>query len=247
MGGSAGGAGTRFEDLVGAFYLCGLLAGSSSAGQKGLPSGVYVTRLLRQAFLPVDDIVLVTSSGGGIYLQNKRRLFATETNPDFKETLSQFKQLALNIIDEPLGPWNRAIDSQVDRLGIVVPHTAAQNLDVRIDRLANTAREASDWESFEHVVSQTEELQEALATVVSVLDSVEPDVVLTEQQKLTLLQCLALFRFDLGSSASSDFQHAIHLLTDHVVLNANQAIQVWTYLVNLSSQLGMVQNPRELD
>ncbi|MCU1348086.1 MAG: hypothetical protein JWO56_1116, partial [Acidobacteria bacterium] len=123
-GGPAAAGGFEYQKLVTAWAAAQMLAETSAVNRFELPSSAFM--LLRtETEQPVDDLLLMTATGGIVWAQVKRSLDAgSSPRSPLGGAIAQVvrqvirSQKAPNIAD-PQRPWDRALDNQRDRIAII--------------------------------------------------------------------------------------------------------------------------------
>ena len=124
-GGSGGGGGYSFQDAITTWVSVQILAEQGCSLRWELPSDVSFARVCCETRHSVDDIAILTSAGGGIYIQSKRGITCSKRlDSELAKTVDQFVR-QFNTQRHSSGgdqPWNRPLDSAIDRLVLVTDH-----------------------------------------------------------------------------------------------------------------------------
>lgn len=122
-GGVATAAGMDFQNRVVAWYCVAILAEQDVAAPLKLASGTTLESIRCETGLPIDDLLIETSTGGFIFGQVKRSLMLAESpNSDFASALNQFVcQFVSNQLKmESSRPWERTLEPHRDRFALIV-------------------------------------------------------------------------------------------------------------------------------
>ena len=127
-GGADAAGGFFFQAGIAAWAAVSVLAARSVTPSWGLNPTVYFTEVRCETGLPVDDILIITSESGGVYLQAKRGI-ALQSAPEspLGSTIGQFVKhfLSQRHKGPSESPWERALDPERDRLVLVTSGKAA--------------------------------------------------------------------------------------------------------------------------
>src|SRR5262245_29535733 len=140
-GGAGGGGGFTFQDAVASWAAVGVLAEQAISPRWELTATVSYTEIRCEADLPVDDLVVVTSVGGGVYFQSKRGLTRSENeSSSLASALNQFVRMFHAQRPKLGGPraWDRPLDPSKDRLVLVTnapaPHWVCEDAPALLHR-----------------------------------------------------------------------------------------------------------------
>jgi hypothetical protein len=118
-GGAAAAAGFSFQASIAAWAAVDVLAERAATPRWGLEPAVFYTEVRCETGLPVDDILIVTSAAGGVYLQAKRSIaLSPSEDSDLASAIGQFVRHFLGQRSQRPGrhPWERPLDPERDRL-----------------------------------------------------------------------------------------------------------------------------------
>lgn len=122
-GGAATTSGTTFQEDVGRWLVCHVLAESDAPAIAGLPAGTCFDHLACEAATEIDDTTLRTSDDGIVFFQAKTSLPFSANNAMLLSVFEQFAKQFVAVIKEASGS-SRSIDPVVDRFVLAVSHKA---------------------------------------------------------------------------------------------------------------------------
>jgi hypothetical protein len=162
-GGVAEATGSNYENLVAAWYCVRILLGSAAHPDFDLPHITRVIELSLQSAAAVDDINLVTSDDGRIFVQAKRSVTLSRTaDSPLGSAIDQFvRQLSSGVSLDPKGASFRALDRTRDRLVLATRGARAAKITNVLPRLLRRLRDRAGVETISHVVSSAEEREVA--------------------------------------------------------------------------------------
>src|SRR5208337_4958930 len=114
-GGAAGAGGFSFQDSVTAWAAVGVLAEQAVTPRWGLDPATFFTEIRCETGLPVDDLMVITSAGGAVYIQVKRSLrLSDKPDSDLASAIDQFvrQYLAQRSGSRGRHPWERPLDRE---------------------------------------------------------------------------------------------------------------------------------------
>lgn len=123
-GGPAAAGGFDYQKLVTAWAAAHMLAETPIAGSFGLPSAT-ITLLRTETEQPVDDLLLMTSTGGVILAQIKRSIDAgASARSPLAGALTQAVRQTIRsrrapATANPERPWERSLDADRDRIAVI--------------------------------------------------------------------------------------------------------------------------------
>ena len=163
FGGVAEATGSNYENLVAAWYCVRILLGSAAHPDFDLPHITRVIELSLQSAAAVDDINLVTSDDGRIFVQAKRSVTLSRTaDSPLGSAIDQFvRQLSSGVSLDPKGASFRALDRTRDRLVLATRGARAAKITNVLPRLLRRLRDRTGVETISHVVSSAEEREVA--------------------------------------------------------------------------------------
>ncbi|WP_019677666.1 ATP-binding protein [Arsukibacterium perlucidum] len=224
-----GGAGFTYEDAVVAYYLVGMIGGTTAAALEGR----CVQRVAQQQAdfgEPLDDVIVDATSGDTIMrlsLQVKRSLTISGavTNSDFREFIqNSWQTLQKNNFREHL-----------DRVGVVTG-AVAEEMSRAFSTVCEWAR-ASTAEVFRHRFVNGGSASAVHRTVaeavrMSALDTGTP---LSDDQLHYLLSHLVLIRFDFLHTGSANEADAIASLQRALVsVQVSRSYDLWALLCKIA-------------
>jgi len=245
-GGRAAAGGQRFEHQLAAFHLTLLLAGELApppASASGNVASVWL-----QAHLPVDDIVVTTSDGGGVYIQAKSQLpLSFRKDSPLAGSIGAFAALYLEAgmtskIEIPDQPWRRTIDPARDRLVIAIGPMARGRAERAINALAAAAASGTYSDLLE-VINTQREMREAFEGIRSLIADAPPAgtadgsrSAMSPEKVQTFLRCLRVEWYDFRDTGWSR-REAIRLLRGSILSDPGAADDAWTALVDAAADL----------
>lgn len=256
---ASGGAGTQqgisFQNELSAYYFVLMLAQGDGQPPFGWPAPTRLLTAWCEALLPVDDVVLLTSSDGAAYVQAKSSRLTLSPLPqsDLASAIDQFTRRLLGgearQADPDSQPWERPIDVERDRFVLAakrVPDTVG-----RIRELCERARGSAQWSLFRAGVASGSPLEQALDIVrqhaENAVGNTGASPALDDELFLRLLQCLRIVAYDL-SEDRPERRDAQAVLRSRVLADPDDADRTWTELCALAADLaevhGSVDVPR---
>src|SRR5262245_29097779 len=151
-GGAAGGGGFSFQDAVAAWAAVGVLAEQAVSPRWELPPTVSYSEIRCETPLAVDDVAIVTSAGGAVYVQSKRGITLSEkADSRLGQTVDQFVRQFFDQRQKPGGPrpWDRPLDPQRDRLVLITDSPAREWVERHAPELLHRFRSDSSFSSLD--------------------------------------------------------------------------------------------------
>jgi hypothetical protein len=127
VGGAAAAGGFSFQDSVAAWATVDLLAEQAATLCWGLDPSVSYREIRCETGLSVDDLMIVTSSGGAVYVQAKRGVkLSSGADSQLGSAVDQFVRHFVSQRSHGPGqhPWERPLDEDRDRLVVVTDGNA---------------------------------------------------------------------------------------------------------------------------
>lgn len=164
-GGVAEASGSNYENLVAAWYCVRILLGSAAHLEFDLPSATRIVELSLQSAAAVDDVNLITSDDGRIFIQAKRSVtLSRSAGSPLGSAIDQFvRQLKDGIVLDHKGTATRLLDQSRDRLVLATRGARAAKITNVLPRLLRRLRDRASIETISHVASSTEEREVAEA------------------------------------------------------------------------------------
>jgi len=162
-GGKAEAAGGDYETRVGVWYCVRVLLGTSAQPLYGLPASTRMTGVAFQTTAPVDDVNLVTSDDGYVFIQAKRtvQLSPAKNSPLWK-SLDQFVRQFKACKERTGGHrWARPLDPDKDRLVLATRSLSSKKIHEVLPRLLRGVRDDTSADSLLDVAMSEEERQVA--------------------------------------------------------------------------------------
>ena len=159
-GGAAAAAGFSFQDSIGAWAAVDVLAEQAATPRWGLEPTVFYTEIRCETGLPVDDLLIVTSAEGGVYLQAKRYItLSPGEDSDLASVISQFVRHFLAQRSQMPGrhPWERPLDPERDRLVLMTDGRAPKWAKVHLPTVLERFRRDSQLVMLPEAATSKEE------------------------------------------------------------------------------------------
>lgn len=231
-GGSANTAGTTFQENVAAWFSCLILADIRALPVAEL-SSVTLDGLTAETVQPIDDLQVLTSNGGRLFIQAKTTVNFSENDSRFASAIRQFVGQYTKGFEFPSGSF-RPLDESLDRFILAVGPSAPSTIRNSFRDLLATIRPCRDTASFElvrHAFSDAQE--EQFGTLCRVIESqcIELCVPsLSLDSTLQLLRFLYVLSFDFTSDGHS-LREAHNHLRQTVLLDPSRSNDAWNLLI----------------
>jgi hypothetical protein len=148
VGGAAAAGGFSFQDSVAAWAAVDLLAEQAATLRWGLDPSVSYCEIRCETGLPVDDLMIITSSGGAVYVQAKRGVkLSSGADSQLGSAVDQFVRHFLSQRSHGPGqhPWERPLDEDRDRLVLVTDGNAPKWATLHLPALLDRFRRDPVW------------------------------------------------------------------------------------------------------
>lgn len=228
---STGGAGSDYENQVGAYYLAALLLQAVPRGQDaGVTREVRFQRLYEGE--PLDDLIIVSELPGGeakLALQIKRDLTFGEKDKTFDEVI-QACWKTLKSTNFQVG---------IDRFGIGIG-LYSKNIDEYYQSVLTWARTSKDADDFLNRINQhrlTNQKQRSFVKLICCKLNNYSDSTVTNDEIWNFLRSMVILYFDFQRDGSRDYSYSVEILSH--LLNSDkkpEAPQLFTELVNLAAE-----------
>jgi len=195
---------------------------------------------------PVDDLLVGTSAGGHIFIQVKRSLaLGSKTDSEFAEVINAFVRqfLAYQKFTNGSRPWERALDSEVDRLVLIIGSDST--IPVRVHLPAVLAKIRSLVPGQPIVDSARNKEQHRVFSILTDHLTRSWQTAIGENPKQDdIIKFLSLLRvqiLNLDTGASGE-QEAKDLLRTAVLQDPTQVDSAWNLLIELSTNYGSTRS-----
>jgi hypothetical protein len=165
-GGKAEASGSNYETLVATWYAQSVLLGAAARPAFGLRADSYLVSLACQTEAPVDDVNVLTSDAGFIFVQAKRTVALSSSAPAaFAKAIDQFvRQIQACLTKDPKHAWSRPLDPAKDRLVLATRTGSSSKITVTLPELLRRIRDQVGSQTLKSVASS--QLEREVAKVV---------------------------------------------------------------------------------
>jgi hypothetical protein len=165
-GGKAEASGGNYETLVGTWYAYSALLGAGAQPPFALQTDIFLTSFTCQTDAPVDDVNVVTSADGLIFIQAKRTVsLSSGTASAFAKAIDQFvRQIQASAAKDPKHAWARPLDPARDRLVLATRSASSAKITSVLAELLRRIRDRAAILTLKDVASSKTE--RAVAKVV---------------------------------------------------------------------------------
>ncbi len=229
---STGGGGTRFETLVGAFYLVSLLAADTPRGlNDGITQNVGFQRRWDGSIL--DDVVVTSKTATTvthkIVIQVKHQITISPNDETFRKVLSDCWTT--------FSGTNGSFEPNKDRLGIATGSYTTK-VDGHLQRLFQWARTSNSADEFQRIRIEgfsSREMREYLTVYETTLNKIA-DRSVTQDEIWKFLRCFVYLHFDFEHEGGHDQTYVHARLLDQLrSRNAEEVTQLLSTLQTLVS------------
>lgn len=233
-GGSATTSGTTFQEELTAWFACLVLADTKAPSVAGLPSTTVLDSLNAETIQPVDDLKVITSADGQLFVQAKAgKLSCSESDERFVSAIGQFvKQFDSGYT--PATSSNRELDEFRDRLILAVNEQAYGTVKNDLRDLLDTFRSCSNPAAFATARSGlSAKLEQQLNTLEKVIADqctqlgIAP---LSDEQLQRLLRFVHIVPLDFSSDGAT-IREAHALLKQTVLCDPARSDEAWDLLI----------------
>jgi hypothetical protein len=162
-GGKAEASGSNYETLVATWYAHSVLLGAAAQPSFDMHADTCLTSFTCQTEAPVDDVNVVTSADGLIFVQAKRRVtLSSGITSAFAKAIDQFvRQIQASAAKDPKHPWSRPLDPSRDRLVLVTRSASSAKITYVLTELLRRIRDRTDPRTLKDVASSQSEREVA--------------------------------------------------------------------------------------
>jgi hypothetical protein len=245
-GGSAMQGGALYQNQVAAYLAVLVLAEQAAALPFDFPSDVNLEYVASETSRPVDDVMAITSVGGGVYIQAKTRISASKSSKsEFGKTIAQFVNQYLDQKDENgdgLFPWQRAFDKDLDRLILATSRGSSGSIVNDLPKLLEKVRSVSPFTTFDNL-----NLNQKEKTILSKIKNLIYQVWKgrtgskpTDDEVVKLLCLIRVLVWDFGPSEQQEGAAKERLKTA-ILKNPLKADAAWGDLVNACAKQASIR------
>jgi hypothetical protein len=235
-GGSATSSGTTFQDDVICYFSALILAENLAEPPAELPQSVHLVSIHAESFNPIDDIRLITSDEGVLYIQAKTSLSLSQSHTsDFAKVIDQFVRQTVRGVVLP-NRTDRKVEHERDRFILAVGYSSPATISVTLSDVLTKCRKVVDEDGFHEflgLLNNSE--QKAIAIVrnhIQRLWNDECGVSPSIQDELSILRLIYVIQFDLRAEGA-DYARARDLLRGHVLRDPTKAGDAWNSLIRV--------------
>lgn len=240
-GGAATAGGMEFQHRVAAWLAVAILAEKGTALPWDLGSAAFLEALRCESGMSVDDILVLSSRGGFLFLNAKRSLsLSRRPNSELASAVGQFVHqfLAGKNRTSQVPGFDRPLEQERDRLILAVgPHSSA-SIRIHLRNVLDRLKHPTPAITLATAHSNKDE-KNALETIVKLIrparqasaGNIPTDDDITELLRLFYVQDFAV------EAGDAQEQQAKTLLRTVILQDPDQADAAWTLLINECSRM----------